>query len=100
VKPPLTVALGQRYERTPGLPRSWPRRIGCVAAVLLLAAVAALLEANLGSHVHGVFPVRVGGRIVDAATGEPVAGVWVVPMRSLQGSATWASVTRRSRWAT
>lgn len=65
--------------------------------MLLLAAVGVFLEANLGTHVDGVFQVRISGRIVDAAAGEPVQGVWVVPMRNLRGSTAWGSVEARKK---
>jgi len=73
------------------------RWLARVLLLLFLAVALVFVDACGGAHVLSRFPVRITGVIVDAATSNPIPGVWVVPMRSLDGTQALASAEARQK---
>ncbi|MFO0931092.1 MAG: hypothetical protein U1E39_00120 [Planctomycetota bacterium] len=79
-----------------------PRALAVAAALVVAVTVAQCALAPTGFGITSdVYRVR--GRLVDAATGQPVAGVWVCPRPEAPGTPpdarAWADVSEDVRWA-
>ena len=86
--------LGMRWHN-PGMAKWIPRVVAVAAALLVAMTVAqcALAPTGFGTSCD-VYRVR--GRLVDAATGQPIAGMWVCPRPEAPGTrpdaSAWAPV--------
>ncbi len=72
-----STKLLRRHPMRTGCPRASVRRPFILVAVLALSAVFLASPGDAMSQERGADPVTITGRVVDAITGEPIAGVEV-----------------------